>query len=270
LIHDTDPVIIPKLIKLFILKYTISLLFLAIIILKSESGCTQNKSNQKFEAIEVRDHSPMMGETFYRVYYVSNLVMYESQYRIDSFVNPLRYDSTTHEIKSNMNLVNQEWKSEFFVFHSDSSYGYRYDSNDEIKNGRFKVDSVIKTITGTNRWDSFLYVKPDSVLWSKEKKELLEVFLFPAKGDMPSSILNLYYSKKLNDVQFSFNTTVDSIKGLKLYKTEYFVDAALDEKNNMVWPSSKNSTEMRKILIDDSNENLHYFNLYKKAINQLH
>jgi len=96
------------------------------------------------------------------------------------------------------------------------------------------------------------------------------VFLFPAKEDMPASLLNLYYSKKLNDVQFSFNITVDSIKGLKLNKTEYFVDAALDEKKNMIWPSSKNSTEMRKILIDDSNENLHYFKLYKKAINQFH
>ena len=194
---------------MFMVKYTFSIFFFVIIISKSEIGCTQNKPNQKFEVIEVQDHSPIMGETSFRVYYLDNLTIYESQYRSDSFINPMSYDSSTHEIKSNMNLVKEEWKSDFFVFHSDSSYGYRYDTNDVSKNGRFKVDSVIKTITGTNRWDSFLYVKPDSVLWSKDKKELLEVFLFPAKDDMPSSMLNLYYSKKLNDIQFSFNTTVD-------------------------------------------------------------
>ncbi len=230
-------------------------------------GCSiQNKSNSSIEAFEVRDTSPVMGETSYRVFYLDSLVMYQIQYRQDSIVNQLQFDSSANKITSSGRVVSSEWKSRFWVFHSDSSYGLLFDPNSEVDAPRLKVDFMIRMITGTNRWDSFLYVRPDSAIWNSNRSELREVFLFPANNNMPASRLVLHYSKTLNHLKISFNKKVDSVKQMKLFKTEYYVDAYHSEKDSMSWPPSRSATEMTKIMVKNEAEILRYFKKYAESI----
>lgn len=242
-------------------------IFLALISFIGTSACKYRTHQLDIATIEVRNISPLMGETFYRIYYLDELVMYQSQYRHDSFLKESKFDSSTNRFSDNTTLLSSQWKSSFFVFHKDSSYGYNYDSYRNTKdNFRVQVDSTVKFITGTNRYDSFLTVKPDTVIWNIDKTELKEVYVFPKKTDMPTGRLVFYYSKKLNLLKESFNRVMDSAKKMKLFKTESLFNEFYSEKDKRVWPPMRNMTEMKEVAIENSPEIMRYFSRYKKVI----
>jgi hypothetical protein len=219
------------------------------------------------EAVEVRDISPLMGETFYRVYYFDDLVIYQSQYRFDSSVKQLSTDSSTNLVSSHITSISSQWRNQFFIFHKDSSYGFSFDPYRGRENKlRLRVDSTIMFIKGTNRFDSFLTVKPDSIIWNANKSELKEVFLVTQKKGMPAGRIGLYYSKNLNHLKASFNATVDSAKRMKLFKVEAIFNDSYDENGKLVWPSMIDRTEMKEIKTNISEQLREYINNYKEII----
>lgn len=242
------------------------IIFLAFVSFQVLNACNSHTQKPDIEAIEVRYISPYMGENFYRIYYLDNLVMYENRYRFDSSVKQFRIDSTTQQLYSDDTLLLRQWRSQFFVFHLDSSYGYRYDPYGVHKNGRLGVDSELKRITGTNRFDSVLRVKPDTIVWNMDKSELKEVYVFPKKKDMPDGRVSFYYSKELNHLKNSFNRTVDSARKMKFFKVEFIFSEFYSEKDNILWPPTLDMTEMREISVENPEEIKNYFKRYKRSI----
>jgi len=231
------------------------------------TACGLQKKEVNIEAVEVRSISPSMGETFYRVYYSGDLVMYQSQYLKDSFITETTFDSSKNMYSNNLTLHSEEWKDRFFVFHKDSSYGYNYDFyRNKENNQRLPVDSVVRFIKGTNKFEDVIKRKPDSVFWNANKSERKEVYLFPAKGDDPNIRLILSYSKNLNNVKESISSVVDSVKKMKLYKTETILDQFYSEKDKMTIPSLRFTTELKQIAVDKPDSVLIYLNRYRKSI----
>lgn len=217
------------------------------------------------DGVEVWDTSPLMGKTFYRIYYFDDLVIYQSQYRFDSSVKHLSTDSSTNKVSNLIISTSSQWRDQFFIFHKDSSHGYNFEPFQSKENYlRLRVDSTTNFIKGTNRFDSFLTVKPDSIIWNTDKSELKEVFLVPQKKEMPAGRIGLYYSKNLNHLKASFNPTVDSVKRMKLFKVEAIFYNSYDENGKLVWPSMVDRTEMKEIKINISTKLWEYINKYEE------
>jgi len=244
----------------------LTIVFLLPLSLEGIKTCGHYKQ-KKIEAIEVLDLSASMGETFYRAYYLDDLVMYQSQYLVDSSVNQFEFDSSTNKFSNNVTLLSSQWKDRFFIFQKDSMYGYNYDPYRSTEdNLRLKADSIIKFVSGTNRFDSFLTVKPDSVIWNADKTEVKEVYFFPKQENIPLGHLNMYYSKKLSHLKESFNRIVDNAKKMKLFKTETVFSEFYSEKDKKLWPPIIYKTEMREFFPKNPEEIIDYFNKYKKEV----
>ena len=241
--------------------------FLLFVSFDGLTSCNHQKKLHKMEAVEVQDISPLMGETFYRVYYFDDLVIYQSQYRFDSSVKQLSTDSSTNKVSSHISSISSQWRNQFFIFHKDSSYGFSFDPYRGSENNlRLRVDSTIMFIKGTNRFDSFLTVKPDSIIWNANKSELKEVFLLSRKNNIPEGRIGLYYSKNLNHLKESFNPKVDNAKRMKLFKVEAIFNDSYDENGKLVWPSMVDRTEMKEIKTNISEQLREYINNYKEII----
>lgn len=215
--------------------------------------CAAKHSANEILSIEVRDISPIMGEKFYRVYYFDSIIVYQPFSKFETYEDQLVFDSSSQKIISNPKLKSEEWQHYYFIFHKDSIYGKKYQPHKlEKSDMRVKVDSVLTFIQGTNRYDSFLRINPDTVLYDKSKTELREVYNFPKSEDMPNGRLIFNYSKKLKDLKFSLNPIVDKTRNMKLYKIETHFEAFYDKKNKRHWPAMKDVTEMRVIKIKDT------------------
>ena len=247
------------------IKY-LTIVFLLPLSFEGIKTCKHHKQ-KKIKAIEVLDFSASMGETFYRVYYLDDLLMYQSQYLVDSSFIQFKFDSSTNQFSNNVTLLSSQWKDRFYIFQKDSIYGYNYDpyrSTDD--NLRLRADSIIKFVTGTNRFDSFLAIKPDSIIWNADKTEVKEVYFFPQQENIPPGHLSMYYSKNLNHLKESFNRIVDNAKKMKLFKTETIFSEFYSEKDKKLWPPIIYKTEMREFSPEKPEEIIGYFARFKKEV----
>lgn len=104
----------------------------------------------------------LRGETFtstqtglsYDVYYYGDLTMYQFQYKFDSIVNGA--------------IKLEDWRPMIFIFHKDSTEGFMHypQSNPALTDGRYKVDSVLKT----NRFNNPIHSE------KKIEKEVMKYF----------------------------------------------------------------------------------------------
>lgn len=246
-----------------IIKYP-AIAILALVAVKGINLFSPTTSKQ-MQAIEVSHLSRLAGKTYYRIYHLDSLILYQSQYLFDSSFKQFRIDSATQKLYSEDTLLLQEWRSRFFVFHQDSSYGYRYDPYRVHQNGRLPVDATIKSITGTDNFNTLLAIKPDSVTWNDDKSELKEVYAYSKKKETAEGRFCMYYSKKLNHLKHTFNKVLDSAKKMKLFKTEFIFSEFYSEKDKILWPPVVDRTEMRQITVKNPEEIVDYFNRYKKA-----
>jgi hypothetical protein len=248
--------------------FNLSRLSLMILLSFAIVACANQRANKKTVAgldvtgVEVSDLSVMMGESHYKIYYLNDLTLYEWNYTAASLVVQMAEDPDQQTSTGSRSV-----RTAYFVFQRDSSFGFDFDPNPgSMYNGRMRVDSFMKRIKGTNRFDSFALMKPDTVTWSEDHDELREAYVLKMPAGMPSGYLVMYYSKALNHLKESFNQRVDSIKQMKFYKYETIFYAFYDEQRKQSWPSLKDATEMRPITGPLPDTVLHYLNLYKSSI----
>ena len=177
------------------------ILFLALI---SLIGSVQAAA-QNVQAIQVRDSGFMMGLNFYNVFYVDNYIVYQSQIHFSSSKGIATTNPVTNEIVYEDSLIAEGWKSRYFVFHRDSSYGYQYGPDRLYITPRLAVADIKRTVAGSNSFENILSQKPDSVLRSMDSSEMSEVYLYPEKPDTPAVRVVFSYSTKLNHLKHSLN-----------------------------------------------------------------
>lgn len=118
-------------------------------------------------------------------------------------------------------LVNTEIKHKYLVFEQGNPYGLMYDSLN-AEGYRYSVDSFLmqNTITNLSPFVENL-LKGDSLVEKKKltKDVLLEKYVPKVKKDASySDSAFLYFSAKLNNIDFSFSEKLDKLKKSKLYK----------------------------------------------------
>lgn len=228
-----------------------------------------NNASPKFEVktIEVRSLSPLMGETYYKIHYSNeHMIMYESQYLRDSSETQFHIDSSTHGIYVEDTLLTHQWRNRFFVFHVDSTYGYRYDPHGLYSTARLAVDSELVRTTGTNTFEAILKLKPDTSLWNKNKSELIEVYILPKEKSKPEGRVRFFYSTNLNHLPYSLNKQLDSAKKMKFFKISFLFKEFYNEKTKTNFPSTIDETELKESRAENLDEIMRYFEMYEKII----
>lgn len=241
-------------------------LFLILLFCVSVNASATDTTGQIIKGIKVEESNPFFGESFYRIFHVGPLVVYQSQYQFDSSETRLKFDSAGNQLSAVTENKRSEMRSQFFVFHRDSSYGLNYDPHRiNESNRRLRVDSALLRIKGTNSFENSLTKKPDTTSWNAQRTELKEVYVQKATKDTPEVRLSLYYSNGLNSLKESLNPILDSAKKMKLYKVEYVIEEFYSEKEGRLWPPLKLSTEMKEIEVTVPEEILHYIDRYKNS-----
>ena len=202
------------------------------------------------------DNSINMIESSYNVYYHSNFIMYEFLYEFDSLVEN--------------QVVLQEMRNFFVVFHKDSSYGYKYFPNSNVNldhNKRTNIDSELSSLKfESNIYDTLINYKPDS--FYNHKDEVIRVYKNPPSANSVSKEIHdlyFYYTKKLKDVPETFSRKMDNIKGMKLSKILIKVSGGYYKEFNMTFPPRELLQEMKELTIENKDEILNYFKKYKAS-----
>jgi hypothetical protein len=124
--------------------------------------------------------NPVESGTWSVRYYYQRLIMYQYPYTYDSMVNG--------------KVIKREERNAYFIYHSDSLFGYHYDFNIPAVmpyNVRMPVDSIRLKYNDLN-YDSILAVQGDS---SYKDKYLNEVYHHSGDKWTPPYTLTISYSK---------------------------------------------------------------------------
>ena len=151
----------------------------------------------------------------------------------------------------------------YFVYHKDSTYGYGYRYNStSIYDIRRRLVSQESMGYSINIPDTFLRLKPDSTIWNHDKTNLKLVHIMPAKGEMPSGKVALYFNKNMN-ILHSLAPRIDEQMKMKFYRIQYLVDEFFDKKSNTLVPAQTvMDIELREFKPVDK-QVLKYFERYK-------
>lgn len=221
---------------------------------------------QNIQAVEVRDSSFVMGTNFYRIFYVDDYVVYQSQIHYSNSKMKARFDSVTNETVFEDSLISTGWKHNYFVFHRDSNYGYRYNPDKLWLTPRITIDSGRKSIAGANEFEKLLNQQPDSIFYSIDSTERRDIFLTPSKPDTPAIRVRLSYSRTLNHLPYSLNTSIDSARKMKLWKLEIIIEAFYHERTKTNYPEFYFGTEMRELPPIITDEVRFYLDWYKNIV----
>lgn len=229
---------------------------------KSSLTCGNRQVSEKLTAISLiqktplvnRDKSISIMENYYNVYYYEDLVMYKFMYRFDSV--------------SNNELMLQDVRFFFFVFHKDSSSGHiYYIKSDPLVNYNRRVnkDSLLKrNLFEANVYDSLADLKPDSIY--QHKDEIIRVYKNPPSASSAQQTekydLYFHYTRKLKDVPETFSRKMDNIKRMKLSKILIKVSGGFNNQFNTTFPPRELLEQMTELEIDDENEIMNYFKDY--------
>jgi hypothetical protein len=220
---------------------------------------------QKVQAIEVRD-TGLFEPGFYKVFFVDDYIVYESQIHTSSSQMISRFDSATNEVIVEDSLISTGFNSSYFVFHRDSSFGYRFSPHKMYLPPRIAVETGSKDVMGSNQFENSLSQKPDSSFFSPDSAELREVFLQPAKPDTPAFRLVLSYSRKRNNLKHSLNRILDAGKKMKLWRIEITIAAFYDPKSKAHFPQYSFVTEMVELPPVLPREIQFFLNWYKDIV----
>ncbi len=189
----------------------------------------------------------------YDVFYCKDIIIYKFNYRFDSLFNG--------------NLVFQEWRSNYFVFHKDSLFGHNYYLKPDLalKNARLSVDSMLKKNSFESlKFDTLLTLKPDSSYFDTEGN-LLKIFNNPPPNSSQEKYdLYFYYTKKLKGVKETFSRKMDNVNNMKLFKIRIVAKGAYYEEYKTIIPEREYLYEMEEIRVENEKEIMSYFNRYKE------
>jgi len=239
--------------------------FLLMLFSQRANSSTVDTTKQVIRAIEIQDSNSFFGVSFYRIYHVGPIVVFQSQYQFDSSFQGGNFDTAGNSVSSKREYEFSEERTRYFVFHHDSSYGYSYDPHHVNEaNRRMLVDSVLHTIKNANSFEKLLAIKPDTTTWNPSKTERKDVYVQKPIKDTPGVHISLYYTSNTTFLNESINPIMDSSRKMKLYKFEYWIQEFYSEKDKRLWPAAKMKTEMREITVTNSEELLHYIDRYKQ------
>lgn len=227
------------------------------------STCSQNPSLKCFslcfslpistykENDEVKNHN--LTDTIL-IFYYSDLLVYR--------LLPTAKWETGENIKGTEPYFIYNKRDSFgILFNSitDSSYGANYRVDSLLFNRGFKGKDL--DIPADSLW-SLVEVKKDNEDVSIQKYALLK------QGDETSiDSIYYYYSKKMKNIEYSFSKKLDSISGMKLFKTRLVFNSKFSRAQNFITPKREISFEIREEKPPNAKEILSLIKRYQRIMN---
>jgi len=232
-------------------------LALAIIIYSSIIVC--HKGNDSIRGVKITENFPVINDkgnvmgydTFStNIYYYKNQVLYYSSYHFDS--------------TSNDSLLTSETRYYYLVFTKGKTYGYQYDKYKPVFEKKVLIDSALR-----QEWTSLIGFYPifsESNLtqslknFNKDSGILNETYSFTAKSDTSKSgTCSLWFTKKINGIDFSLSKYLDSLNKMKLFKVRILNNPRYLKEYNITIDKIEQAFDLDEIPIKNEKELLYYF-----------
>ena len=153
-------------------------------------------------------------------------------------------------------------RSQYFVHHKDSSYGFNYDTSNIFDIKRVPIDKG-RGFTFFSPEDRFVSITPDSTIWNIDSSEIKQVYIEPAKKDTPAFTLVFFFRKNL-DLPLTISDVLSKDRKMTLYKMQVKFDEFFDKRiNQTVPPHTAMDFELREYFPKDTKEIMKYFERYK-------
>ena len=179
----------------------------------------------------------------YDVFYYKDLILYKGNYQFDSVVN-------------GKTMVHEQ-RSDYFVFHKDSLFGYNYHNKK-----RAPVDSMLQKISFQgSTFDTLANIRPDST-YSDSEGNLRKVYNIDKSPE--SFTIRFYYTKNLKGIAETFSKAMDNIKNMKLFKIIIEGHGARYQKINQTLPRRQYVYEMDALTLQNPEEIKDYFEKYAR------
>jgi hypothetical protein len=204
----------------------------------------------------VRQDGTMFSDSnYFNIYYYGDLRMYELAYM---------FDSSAHD-----SLVLGEHRSNYFVFHKDSSFGYSFNFKGDFPVRKYSVDSLLQEQALQNfQWASITKETAPHSIVNDSAGNQTETYVpeYTKNGSPRRDSLIFYYSASMNHIPFSFSRELDSTRGSKLYKIRLFNDSTRFGPDNIFAPRRENYFEMKDLKVDNEDQLKDIFRLYQERI----
>jgi hypothetical protein len=155
--------------------------------------------------------------------YIDNHVeIVDLAFYISSYEGYEVYELPYHKTSEiNGRLIYDSLKYEFFIHKANSDFGINLKALYDTLGAKTNIRKVLneRGLQNVNTLDSFKMMRVKSE--HKIKTDSNVVHLFELENQYYDSA-KFFYNSSLNDIKFTFSSTLDSINKSKLYKIQYF------------------------------------------------
>ena len=173
----------------------------------------------------------------------------------------------SRNIETNEKIPGSE---QYFIYESSKPNGYLFKSLKDDTNGiKLSVDSLLaaRAFAGTNfslppdsGWGSFSAQK------SADQQEKLTEVYFSKKDYGPTAFDSIYYfyNKRLNKLDYTLSRSLDSSRGMKLFRVRLLFNAKESKQYKMVVPKREFLFEIFEPRIVNENEIIDFFKRFRE------
>jgi len=199
------------------------------------------------------------------IYHLDDLVLYRVAYTYTQY-NKNAQKGNTNTISDDPKTIDfSKTRYKNFIYRRNSLTGFVYDSLSTNSHLTFNVDSFErkKTFKGSKFYETSHDKIVESML-NKDRSELIEKYASITKPDESYSDTSYYYfSRGLNDVNYSFSKEADSAKKMKLNKIVFIYNPVpKNDHNKVAIPRREILLEIKKITVSNKKEIL----LFSKSL----
>ncbi len=228
-------------------------------------GCLNgnNINSKRFSAINyimsdtIFSSDTMAYQTRYKMVFNGDVILYEVP-----VIKVMEFGTEIDSGRIYKKLKPYDTVSTYYITKKGLSNGLRFDSLGMSKPKSFRIDSLLKALnldTASLKVYGVDLGKPLSITTHKN----IEIEKFGKLLETDPDSIYRYYDENLNNLPFSFSSSLDKKKMKKLWKTVYIYNQSID-KNNKPKPRVKAITKIEEIKIDNVQDYQSLFQTFEK------
>ena len=246
-------------------NYFIAIKLASVITVTGISGsfksCNTSTNNTSIQGVELTFSYPFIQITKGNLNY-SNLKDTISIFYYNNYV--LYRLPPTKRFETDENIPGTE---PHFLYKKDGVYGLFFKTKMDTLGTRISVDSFLvkEGIRGRD------FQLPSDSLWKftgriKDKSIVLEKYaILKQVSEISLDSIYYYYSKNMEDVEFSFSPHLDSLAGMKLFRIRLLINQKYSPTYNLTFPKREFRFEIKEVPVSDTKDLIQIFERFEKT-----
>jgi hypothetical protein len=174
-----------------------------------------------------------------KIYYSDKLRLYHLSYEVDS-----------SDLVTNEKFLSEK-RYHYFIYSTDSAFGYDFDTHFLPQGRRVRVDSLLhwQWSPSVNVYSIITVNRPKllSTTSNRDSGTLYETYSFANEDSSAQGRVVFGYSKKWMSLPYSLSREMDSIKQMKLFEVRYVQDPRYIPAAHMTLDSIKSEYHLKPI-----------------------